>query len=115
VEGVTVQLTPMEIKLLYYLIAHSGEVVSSQQLLEKVWGYPPGTGSGNLVRMHILNLRAKVEADPHRPKLLRTQPKHGYIYDPSADDLLPMPSDRPTRGATSLPTARKDPPSDSAR
>jgi len=94
VEGVKVQLTPMEVRLLYYLVAHSGEAVSSQQLLERVWGYPAGVGSGSLVRMHILNLRGKIETDPRNPRLLRTLPKHGYVFCPSPDEQPSLPTDR---------------------
>lgn len=80
VEGMPVALTPVELRLLLFLLGHSGEAVPAGILLEQVWGYPPGSGSSSLVRMHILNLRGKLEADPHNPRLLRTLPKHGYVW-----------------------------------
>jgi len=80
VEGVPITLTPVEMRLLLYLIGQAGKPLSALTLLEQVWGYPPGTGSARLVRVHILNLRAKLEADPHNPQLIRTLPKHGYVW-----------------------------------
>lgn len=79
VDGRSVELTPMEFELFYYLLAHEGEVISTRRLLRDVWGYPPGTGNRSLVRMHVLNLRRKTEKDPRHPTLLCTVPRHGYV------------------------------------
>jgi two-component system, OmpR family, response regulator RpaA len=79
VNGQSVSLTPVEFELLYYLTAHTGEVLPTERLLQEVWGYPPGTGNPSLVRMHVLNLRRKIEPQPDRPVLLRTVPRHGYV------------------------------------
>jgi DNA-binding response OmpR family regulator len=79
VGGKTVQLTPTEFDLLHHLMVHLGEVFSSQQLLQQVWGYPPETADPGLVRWHIKNLRAKIEPDPAQPVYIRTIPRHGYI------------------------------------
>ncbi len=79
VGGETVQLTPTEFDLFHHLITHPGELFSSQQLLEQVWGYPPETADPSLVRWHIKNLRVKIEPDPAHPAYIRTVPRHGYI------------------------------------
>jgi DNA-binding response OmpR family regulator len=76
--GRLVELTPVEFQLLYYMISHVGEVIPTERLLQEVWGYPPGIGSASLVRMHVLNLRRKLEKDPRRPTYLCTVPRHGY-------------------------------------
>jgi DNA-binding response OmpR family regulator len=75
----TVQLTPTEFDLLHHLMIHPGEVFSSLQLLQQVWGYPPETADPGLVRWHIKNLRAKIEPDPANPVYICTVPRHGYI------------------------------------
>jgi len=75
------QLTPTEFDLLHHLMTHPNELFSSQQLLRQVWGYPPETADPVLVRWHIKNLRAKIEADPVNPVYIRTVPRHGYILD----------------------------------
>lgn len=71
-------LTPIEFELLYYLMSHAGEVFSSERLLQEVWEYPPGTGDPALVRMHVKNIRDKIEEEPRRPRFLRTISRHGY-------------------------------------
>ena len=79
VDGHVLLLTPVEFELLYYLMKHAGEVISTERLLQKVWEYPPGTGDPNLVRAHIKNLRAKIEPSPTDPIYIKTISRHGYI------------------------------------
>ena len=74
-----VGLTPIELNLLKYLMQHTGEIFSSEQLLQKVWAYPAGTGDPALVRWHIKNLRCKIEPAPEHPLYLHTVPHHGYM------------------------------------
>jgi len=71
-------LTPIEFELLYYLMSHPGEVFSSEKLLQEVWEYPAGTGDPALVRMHIKNVRDKIEQNPRQPRFLCTVSRHGY-------------------------------------
>jgi len=79
VDGKVLLLTPVEFELLYYLMKHAGEVISTERLLQEVWEYPPGTGDPNLVRAHIKNLRSKIEPSPSNPTYIRTISRHGYI------------------------------------
>ena len=74
-----VLLTPTEFDLLYHLMSHAGQVFASERLLQEVWDFPYDTGSTDLVRAHVKNLRAKIELDPRRPVYLRTVPRHGYV------------------------------------
>lgn len=78
----SVLLTPTEFELLHHLMSHPGEVFSSERLLQEVWNYPPGTGDPALVRMHIKNLRSKLEPDACQPTLIRTVSRHGYTVRP---------------------------------
>jgi two-component system response regulator RpaA len=78
----TVLLTPIEFELLHHLMSHPGEVFSSERLLQEVWNYPPGTGDPALVRMHIKNLRDKLEPDARKPILICTVSRHGYTVRP---------------------------------
>lgn len=79
VDGRTILLTPTEFELLRYMVAHVGHILSTQQLLTEVWGYPPGVGNSGLVRMHIKNLRAKIEPNPEEPRYIQTVPRRGYL------------------------------------
>jgi len=79
VDGQRKLLTPVEFELLRFFMGHAGEAFSSADLLSHVWGYPPDSGNNDLVRVHIHNLRAKMEADPSKPAILCTRPRHGYF------------------------------------
>lgn len=72
------KLTPIEFDLLYHLMMYADEVFTSDRLLQEVWDYPSESGSPDLVRMHIKNLREKVEADPRNPEYIVTIPRRGY-------------------------------------
>jgi DNA-binding response OmpR family regulator len=76
-------LTNVQFDLLYHLMSNVGEVFTSQQLLQDVWDYPRDTGSPELVRAHIKNLRDKIEPEPRRPAYIRTIQGHGYTFAPS--------------------------------
>ncbi len=74
------QLTNVQFDLLYHLMSHADHVFSSQQLLQDVWDYPKNTGSSELVRAHIKNLREKIEPQPSEPRYIRTIQGHGYTF-----------------------------------
>jgi DNA-binding response OmpR family regulator len=76
-------LTNVQFDLLYHLMSHAGQVFTSQQLLQDVWDYPRDTGSPELVRAHIKNLRDKIEPEPRRPAYIRTVQGHGYTFGDS--------------------------------
>ncbi|MEO1638909.1 MAG: response regulator transcription factor [Pseudomonadota bacterium] len=75
--GETLDLSPLEFKLLDCLMHHQGAVVTRAMLLEKVWGYSfdPKT---SLVQTHMSRLRAKVDK-PFTKELIRTVRGAGYI------------------------------------
>lgn len=91
-----VLLTPVQFDLLYHLMSHPGEIFSPARLLDEVWDYPSDTGSPDLVRVHIKNLRKRVEANPSNPAFIRTVPGYGYTISadvqpgdqPADDDTL---------------------------
>jgi two-component system alkaline phosphatase synthesis response regulator PhoP/two-component system response regulator RpaA len=68
------------------MMRHPGEIFSPIRLLDEVWDYPSDSGSPDLVRVHIKNLRERIELDPHTPAFIRTVPGFGYTVG-SLDDL----------------------------
>lgn len=70
-------LTPIEYKLLVLLAQNAGKVLTHRQILKEVWG-PGYAAQTHYVRVHMAELRKKVEAEPSRPKLLVTEPGVGY-------------------------------------
>jgi DNA-binding response OmpR family regulator len=79
-----VRLTPIQFDLVRHMMSNPGEIYSPGRLLDEVWDYPVDTGSPDLVRVHIKNLRDKVETDPRSPDFIRTVPGYGYTvnHDP---------------------------------
>lgn len=75
--GEPVMLTATEYNVLRLFIQHAGKVLTHRHLLQEVWG-PGHEGQMAYLRVYILRLREKLEADPARPKLLVTEPGVGY-------------------------------------
>ena len=70
-------LSPVEFRLLGYLLERRGAVVTREELLENVWSVSGDTLS-RTVDVHIAGLRKKIEADPRYPRLLLTVKGAGY-------------------------------------
>ncbi len=77
VEGSPILLTPIEFRLLATLARHAGRVLTHDFLLREVWG-PAARGRAHYVRVHMSQLRRKLESDPAQPKLLLTELGVGY-------------------------------------
>ncbi len=73
----TIHLTPIEYKLLVLLALHAGKVLTHRQILKEVWGLSY-VDQPHYVRVHMAELRKKIEIDPSRPKLIVTEPGVGY-------------------------------------
>jgi two-component system alkaline phosphatase synthesis response regulator PhoP len=77
--GIRVDLTAVEFKLLSAFIRSRGRVLSRQQLLDQVWA---GTNCGDrVVDTHVSNLRKKIEPDPATPSYLVSVRSLGYRFD----------------------------------
>ena len=75
--GTPLKLTPTEFKLLAILARTPGRVVTHDQMLREVWG-PSFARQHHYLRVHMGNLRHKVEPIPSRPRYLLTEPGVGY-------------------------------------
>jgi two-component system KDP operon response regulator KdpE len=75
--GKLVHLTPIEFKLLGALVEHVGAIVTYRSLLAAVWG-PGYTQQVQSLRVHMTQLRQKLEREPRRPKYLSTETGIGY-------------------------------------
>jgi DNA-binding response OmpR family regulator len=80
VDGRAVELTAREFDLLCFLARQPHQVFRRAQLLEAVWGYTIGDTA--TVTVHVRRLRAKIEVDPARPKLIETVWGIGYRFRP---------------------------------
>jgi DNA-binding response OmpR family regulator len=74
----SINLTPIEFRLLTYLARHRGQALSRAQIVEAIWGYAPDLESEKTVNVHIRRLREKIELKPEEPSLILTVPGIGY-------------------------------------
>ncbi len=79
--GEAIHLTPLEYRVLECLARHAGFIVTQDQLVREVWG-PGRLGDTRSLRVCMMNLRAKLEPDPHHPAHLITEPGLGYRLRP---------------------------------
>jgi two-component system KDP operon response regulator KdpE len=77
--GAPVHLTPMEYRLLTHLASQPDRVVTHRQLLKAVWG-AAHVDQTHYVRVHMANLRKKIERDPSMPRHLVTEAGVGYRF-----------------------------------
>ena len=77
-----ITLKALEYKLLYYLYANRGKVVSKDDLLRDVWE-DEHINEGTIA-VHIRHLREKIEADPKEPQLIKTVWGVGYMMEEAA-------------------------------
>ena len=75
--GKPVHLTPTEFKLLATLIANAGRVMTHAELLKQAWG-TAYQGRAHYVRLHMANLRHKLEESPTQPRHFITETGVGY-------------------------------------
>lgn len=87
-DGVEVHLTPTEWDILRAILAHRGRTLTHEQLFRVVWNQAAGDPQAYL-RVHVANIRRKIERDTLHPRHIQTEPGVGYRF--SAD--VP-PSDR---------------------
>ena len=81
--GEPVHLTPIEYRILTFLASQPDRVVTHQQLLKAVWG-PGHTEDMHYIRVHMANLRKKVEKNASMPKHLVTEAGIGYRFVPDS-------------------------------
>jgi two-component system KDP operon response regulator KdpE len=79
--GEAIHLTRTEWDLLRALLKHAGRTLTHRQLFTAVWGNSYGDAQQHL-RVHVRNLRRKIETDPVRPRLIVTEPGVGYRFEP---------------------------------
>ena len=81
INGQVYQLRPLGSRVLAQLMAHAGQVVPRDELFHRVWRTDDGDNTRAL-DVHIAYLRRTLEADPHRPTLIRTERGVGYRLVP---------------------------------
>jgi two-component system KDP operon response regulator KdpE len=78
-DGEEIKLTATEFSLIGYLAANSGRVLTHHAILEHVWGWGE-SDNVEYLRVYMMQLRKKLEADPRHPKFLITESGVGYRF-----------------------------------
>jgi DNA-binding response OmpR family regulator len=78
--GKRINLTAKEFDLLYLLASHPNQVFTREQLMNQVWDYTYSAEYGTIT-VHIRRLRAKIEADPLKPRFIKTLWGVGYKFE----------------------------------
>jgi len=79
VRGEHVHLTPYQFDLLRVFARNVGKLLTHRMLIQEVWG-PGYAGDPNLLRVHVAQLRRKIETDTARPRYLLTEQGAGYRF-----------------------------------
>lgn len=80
--GHEVKLTATEYALLRLLVRHSWRVLTHRHILRDIWG-PKSEERRQYLLVYVTHLRQKIEHDPTRPRLIKTESGIGYRFDPS--------------------------------
>ena len=77
--GVELKLTATEYALLRLFVRHAGRVLTHRHILREVWG-PKSEEHRQYLRVYVTHLRQKIEREPTKPVLIRTEPGIGYRF-----------------------------------
>ena len=75
--GSAAHLTNLELRLLYYMMQRPGQIVTTEELNQRVWGYMAEADT-TMLKNAVYRLRRKIEADPANPLIIQTVSGKGY-------------------------------------
>ena len=82
-DGEEIHFTQNEFKIIELLAIHAGKVLTYDFILEHIWGPYSGSGSNQILRVNMANIRRKIEENPAQPKYIFTEIGVGYrMVDP---------------------------------
>ena len=77
VDGEEVKMTPIDYRILLFLVKNAGKVFSIEQIYESIWN-EDAIGADNTVAVHIRHIREKIEINPKDPRYLKVVWGVGY-------------------------------------
>ena len=78
--GHEIKLTATEYALLRLFVRYPGRVLTHRYILREIWG-PKSEEHRQYLRVYVTHLRQKIEADPTKPRLIKTEPGIGYRFE----------------------------------
>lgn len=84
--GQQIKLTPKEFDLLYFFASHPDQVFTHEQLMNQIWDCSYSAEYGTIT-VHIGRLRAKIEANPLKPRFIKTLWGVGYKFEGAGHEI----------------------------
>ena len=84
--GQDINLTPNEFRIVSLLARHAGQVLTYKSMLHELWG-PAASSDNKILRVHMANIRRKLEPNPDEPQYIFTEIGVGYRMADSEDDV----------------------------
>lgn len=78
--GSLVRLERIPLELLLFLAERRGQLVTRQEILERIWGRDVFVDADNSINTAVRKIRAALKEDPDNPKFFRTVPGKGYRF-----------------------------------
>ena len=74
-----IYLSPLEFKILLYLIHNPNKIISQEEIYNNIWE-EDSFGDVRTVKVHVSNLRKKLEIDSNNPEYIKTVKRKGYVF-----------------------------------
>ena len=87
-DGKDTCLTPNEFRIVALLGKYAGQVLTYKHMLKELWG-PAASSDNKILRVHMANIRRKIEPNPDEPSYIFTEVGVGYRMAESFEDKLP--------------------------
>ncbi|MBE6934971.1 MAG: response regulator transcription factor [Ruminococcaceae bacterium] len=81
-----INLTPNEFRIVALLARHAGQVLTYKSMLHELWG-PAASSDNKILRVHMANIRRKLEPNPDEPRYIFTEIGVGYRMADSEDHM----------------------------
>lgn len=78
--GNAVRLEPIPLELLIFLVERRGQLVSREEILERIWGKEVFVDADNSINTAIRKIRGALREDPENPQFVHTVPGKGYRF-----------------------------------
>ncbi len=83
-KGQEIEISPKEFALLHFFLQRTGDALSREEILNRVWGYDVTVTPRSIDRF-VATLRRKIERDPREPEFILTAREFGYKFQASGE------------------------------
>lgn len=103
-DGIPLKLKPIPMELLLLLLERPGQLVTREQIVERIWGAGIALDTDNSINGAISRIRQVLRDDPEQPKYVQTVPSRGYRFIASVERMNRGREARPMAAGSTTPT-----------